>query len=147
MTLDWLVWYYARALELPFPVLRTLLTHGLPTEQVEIDDHIELHVFGQRHCIFGPAVECAGGSKWWYNNGQLHRNDGPAVEWPNGETVWRRNGQLHRVGGPALEDIWGNKWWYRNNKLHCDDGPAIERVNGINEYWRNGVQFWPSDQK
>ena len=120
MTLDWLVWYYARALELPFPVLRTILTHGLPIEQVAFDTRSELLVLGLKHCPYGPAVEQADGSKYWYRNGQYHRDDGPAVEYANGYKAWWRNGQRHR-----------------------DEGSAVERSNGSNEYWRNGVQYWP----
>jgi len=124
MMLDWLVWYYARALELPFPVLRTLLTHGLPITRVKIDDRLELHVLGYRHCPYGPALEWADGTKAWYRNGQLHRDDGPAFYAVDGYKAWWRNGQRHR-----------------------DEGSAVERSNGSNEYWRNGVQYWPSEQK
>ena len=92
MTLDWLVWYYARALELPFPVLRTLLTHGLPIQQVKIDNRNELHVFNQRHCPYGPAVEGADGDKEWYRKGLRHRDDGPAIEYADGTTEHWRNG-------------------------------------------------------
>ena len=145
MTLDWLLWYYARALELPFPVLRTLLTHGLPITRVNIDDRIELLVFGIRHCPCGPAVEHAGGTKQWYRNGLLHRDDGPAIEWA-GNKQWWRNGQMHRDDGPAVDyDYY--KAWYHNGLLHRDDGPAVERSNGNHEYWRNGIQYWPSNQK
>ena len=143
MTLDWLVWYYARALELPFPVLRTLLTHGLPIEQVEIDDRIEFRVFGQWHCSYGPAVVWKDGTKYWYRKGQIHRDDGPAIEDEDGYKEWYRNDQLHRDDGPAIEDADGYKEWYRNNQRHRDDGPAVEHSDGYKEYWRNGVQYWP----
>jgi len=123
MTLDWLVWYYARALDLPFPVLRSLLTHGLPIEQIAFGNRIELHVFGQRHCPYGPAVEGADGSKAWYHNNQQHRDDGPAVEFVD-----------------------GTKAWYRNDQRHRDDGPAIEYADGTTEHWRNGVQYWPNQK-
>jgi len=169
MTLDWLVWYYARALELPFPVLRSLLTHGLPIKQVAFDDRRELQVFGQRHCSYGPAVERAGGTKEWFRNGQWHRDDGPAVEYAHGSKLWYRNGQLHRDDGPAVECADDHKEWWRNGQLHRDDGPAVEYTdgtkawyrngqlhrndgpariwaNGTTEYWRNGVQYWPNQK-
>jgi hypothetical protein len=146
MTLDWLVCYYARALELPFPVLRSLLTHGLPFQQVKFDSRNELRVFGRLHCPYRPAVEWADGTKQWYCNNQVHREDGPAVEWASGTNEWYCNGQLHRDDGPAVECANGTKWWYRNGQLHRDDGPAVERPNGNHEYWRNGVRYWPQQK-
>ena len=138
MTLDWLVWYYARALQLPFPVLRTLLTHGLPIRQVQRVDGFELQVFGQRHCPYRPALEWADGTKRWYRNNQLHRDDGPAVEYADGSKAWWRNGLQHRDDGPAVECAGGIKQWYRNGLLHRDDGPAIEWANGTKEWYHNG---------
>ena len=130
MTIVWLVWYYARALELPYPILRTLLTYGLPIKQIKFVDRIELHVFDQRHCSYEPAVQWADGTKAWYRNGQLHRDDGPAIEHRNVHKEWYRNGQRQRDDGPAVEYADGIKSWYRNGQQHCDDGPALEYAGG-----------------
>jgi hypothetical protein len=46
---------------------------------------------GQLHRVYGPAIECPNGSKFWYQNGQLHRLNGPAVEWPDGTHDWYIN--------------------------------------------------------
>jgi hypothetical protein len=146
MALDWLVCYYAGALELPFPVLRSLLTHGLPIEQVQLDGRIELHVFGQPHCPYGPAGIWTNGTKYWFRNGQLHHDDGPAVEAANGYKAWYRNAQRHRDDGPAFEWPDGTKEWYRDDQQHRDNGPAVERPNGTTEYWRNGVRYWPQQK-
>jgi len=35
----------------------------------------------------------AGGSEYWYQNGQLHREDGPAVRYADGEEGWYLNGK------------------------------------------------------
>ena len=63
----------------------------------------------------GPAVQCADGTKCWYQRGQKHRTDGPAVEWSYGTKSWWQNGQCHRTDGPAIERADGYKFW-------CIDG-------------------------
>ena len=35
--------------------------------------------------VDGPAIECADGSKYWYQEGNLHRLNGPAIEYTNGD--------------------------------------------------------------
>ena len=64
----------------------------------------------------GPAVEYAGGTKEWCQNGQLHRTDGPAVEYTDGSKLWYQNGQRHRTDGPAIEWRDGDKRWYINGE-------------------------------
>jgi len=48
---------------------------------------------GNLHREGGPAVECADGTKEWWQNGKRHREDGPAVEFEDGSTEWWLNGQ------------------------------------------------------
>jgi hypothetical protein len=66
------------------------------------------------HRTDGPAVEYAGGDKFWYVDGQLHRLDGPAFEWSNGSKEWYVDGkhltekQFNVLSAPlelTLEDI------------------------------------------
>ena len=45
------------------------------------------------HCLDGPAIEHADGTKSWYVNDQCHRLDGPAIELANGTKAWYVNGQ------------------------------------------------------
>ena len=40
------------------------------------------------HCLDGPAVEHANGSKTWFIKGYRHRVDGPACEWSTGLRDW-----------------------------------------------------------
>jgi len=68
----------------------------------------------QYHCEYGPAIEDANGTKWWYLNGQLHREDGPAVEYADGSKEWYLNGQLHREDGPAVEYPDDSREWHLN---------------------------------
>ena len=87
----------------------------------------------------GPAVEWAGGTKSWYQNGQLHRTDGPAIEHSIGTKEWFQNGQRHRADGPAIEWSYGTKSWWQNDQYHRTDGPAIERADGYKFWYINGV--------
>ena len=89
---------------------------------------------GQFHRDEGPAIECADGTKYWYQNDKRHRLDGPAVEYKNGDKCWYQNGQLHRLDGPAVEWANGYKSWWQNDQRHRLDGPAIEYANGT-KYW------------
>ena len=52
----------------------------------------------QLHRINGPAVLCADGTEFWYQNGLRHRTDGPAIMWPD-----------------------GRKWWYLNDRSLTED--------------------------
>ena len=61
---------------------------------------------GQRHRIWGPAVEYPDGTRMWYQNDQPHRTDGPAVECADGYKEWWLNGQRHRTDGPATPNRW-----------------------------------------
>ena len=68
----------------------------LLTLTVEVNERgarIYRNSLGQRHRVHGPAVECADGTKSWYQNGQRHRTDGPAIEWPDGARAWYLDGQ------------------------------------------------------
>ena len=45
------------------------------------------------------------GTTRWYKDAKctiLHRENGPAVEWAGGTKSWYQNGQLHRTDGPAI---------------------------------------------
>jgi hypothetical protein len=93
---------------------------------------------GEKHREDGPALECANGTKEWYQNGELHRVNGPAVERANGDKEWWLNNQLHCGNGPAIEWVNGAKEWWVNGELHRVNGPAIERANGDKEWYQNG---------
>ena len=57
------------------------------------------------------------GTRWYYNSdNQLHREGGPAVEWAGGTKSWFQNGQRHRADGPAIEWASGRKGWYINGE-------------------------------
>ena len=68
------------------------------------------------HRIDGPAIESAGGCKFWYVNGKIHRDEGPAYVGADGTKAWYLNGQRHRTDGPAIEWANGSKEWYLNWK-------------------------------
>ena len=77
------------------------------------------------------------GSRRYYNtNGQLHRVEGPAVEWAGGRR-WYQHGQLHRTDGPAIEFNDGAKYWWQNGLLHRTDGPAVINA-GVQRWYING---------
>ena len=59
------------------------------------------------------------GTTRWYKDAKckvLHRENGPAVEYAGGTKEWCQNGQLHRTNGPAIEWRDGDKRWYINGK-------------------------------
>ena len=89
----------------------------------------------------GPAVEYAGGTKEWCQNGQLHRTDGPAIDRVSGHKEWWQNGQRHRTDGPAIEFKTGGKNWWQNDQIHRTDGPAVEWADGTKEWYINGVRM------
>ena len=72
---------------------------------------------GTVHRKFGPALESADGSKYWYLNGKLHREDGPAIEGTNGKKHWFLNGKRHRENGPAVENPNGTRVWWINGQF------------------------------
>ena len=79
------------------------------------------------------------GTRWYYNAAnQLHRENGPAVEWAGGTKSWYQNGQLHRTDGPAIEHSIGTKEWFQNGQRHRADGPAIEWASGRKDWFING---------
>ena len=91
----------------------------LLTLTVEVDNYgtrTYRNSSGERHRHHGPAVECANGTKAWYQNDQPHRTDGPAIEWGNGDKSWWLNGQRHRTDGPAIEYASGTKAWWLNGQ-------------------------------
>ena len=45
------------------------------------------------HREIGPAIECADGTKSWYQNGKRHRIDGAAIEYSDGDKAWYINGE------------------------------------------------------
>ena len=71
---------------------------------------------GERHRVYGPAIEYSDGSKFWYQNGRLHRLDGPAIVCTDGYRAWFQNGQRHRIDGPAVEYEDEYRAWYINGK-------------------------------
>jgi hypothetical protein len=104
-------------------------------------DYIVYNIDNKRHRDNDkPALECANGSKAWYQNGKLHRdNDKPAMEWADGAKEWLQNGKLHRDNDkPAIEGAYGSRSWYQNGKQHRDnDKPAVEYPNGTKEWYQN----------
>jgi len=85
----------------------------------------------------------------WYKEGTkiLHREDGPAVEIAGGTKYWYQNDKLHREDGPAIEDAGGTKYWYQNDKRHREDGPAIEDVNGYKAWFWLGKEVSEEEHK
>ena len=81
------------------------------------------------------------GTTRWYKDAKctiLHRENGPAVEWAGGTKSWYQNGQLHRTDGPAIEHSIGTKEWFQNGQRHRADGPAIEWASGRKDWFING---------
>jgi hypothetical protein len=131
------------------PVHEFLGDYGTATDPVRTVDeygNIEYKLNGVRHRDDGPALDCNGRFKYWYQHGKLHRDGLPAVEGvPNDDgtmeyTSWFDHGKQHRVGGPAIEH-WNavdacREWWV-NGKRHREDGPAIENIGG-SSYMMNG---------
>jgi hypothetical protein len=68
----------------------------LLTLECRVDSYGTVHFYnalGQRHRVYGPAIEYIDGDRVWYQNGQRHRLDGPAVECPDGYRAWYINGK------------------------------------------------------
>ena len=94
------------------------------------------------------------GTTRWYKDAKctiLHRENGPAVEWAGGTKSWYQNGQLHRTDGPAIEHSIGTKEWFQNGQRHRADGPAIEWTSGrkvwyINDYAMTEAEFLAATQ-
>ena len=84
------------------------------------------------------GVDNQGTCTYRNSSGQRHRIWGPAVEYPDGTRMWYQNDQPHRTDGPAVECADGYKEWWLNGQRHRTDGPAIERGNGRNSWWLNG---------
>ena len=62
------------------------------------------------------------GTRWYYNSeNQLHRDGGPAVEWAGGPKWWMQNGKRHRIDGAAIEYSDGDKAWYINGEELTED--------------------------
>ena len=103
---------------------------------VDMENVVRFYKKGTKelHRLDGPAVECANGTKFWYQNSKFHRLDGPAVEYADGDNFWYQNDICHRLDGPAVEYADGDNFWYQNNKFHRLDGPAVECANG-DKYW------------
>ena len=86
------------------------------------------------------------GTRRYFNNAyELHRTDGPAVEWAGGTKSWYQNGQLHRTDGPAIEHSIGTKEWLQNGQRHRADGPAIEWASGRKAWYINGGELTESE--
>ena len=86
---------------------------------MEVDqwgDRIYRNPMGQLHRVYGPALECANGTRRWYLNGNIHRTDGPAAEYADGHKAWWLNDKLHRTDGPAIELANGDTQWFLNGK-------------------------------
>ena len=55
-----------------------------------------------------------GTREWWFD-GERHRLYGPAVEKADGTREWWFYDQLHRLDGPAIEEADGTReWWFRD---------------------------------
>ena len=80
-------------------------------------------------------------TEWKNKEGRFHREDGPAIECADGDKFWYQNGELHRDGGPACEYTKGDKSWYKNGNLHREDGPAREYANGYKVWYINGREL------
>ena len=81
---------------------------------------------------------------WQNENGQIHRLGGlPAVECADGSKEYWENGQLHRLGGlPAIEFADGGKEYWENDQLHRLGGlPAVEYASGYKAYYENDIQL------
>ena len=85
---------------------------------------------GQLHRTDGPAIECADGSKFWYQNGLRHRTNGPSVGYANGDKFWYQNNRLHRTDGPAIEYTDGRKMWYING-VRLTEAEFNQRVKHV----------------
>ena len=84
------------------------------------------------------------GTTRWYKDAKctiLHRENGPAVEWAGGTKSWYQNGQLHRTDGPAIEHSIGTKEWFQNGQRHRIDGVAIDYANGCKRWFINYVEM------
>ena len=65
--------------------------------ECSVDEYGTVHYYnalGQRHRVYGPAVEYTDGSREWYQHGLRHRLDGPAIEFPDGRCAWYINGKV-----------------------------------------------------
>ena len=89
------------------------------------------------------TVDDASTTRWFKDAKRtiLHRENGPAVEWAGGTKGWHQNGQLHRTDGPAIEHSIGTKEWFQNGQRHRIDGVAIEYANGCKRWFINGVEM------
>ena len=99
--------------------------------RVDADGTVRYYnALGQRHRVYGPAIERPDGYRAWYLNGQLHRLDGPAVERPDGYRSWWQKGQLHRLDGPAIERPDGGCDWFFNGQhlTQADWQRAVRRM-------------------
>jgi len=105
---------------------------------IENGDKVWRNKQGQRHRLDGPAIECADGTKYWYQKDQRHRLDGPAIERADGTKEWYQKDQLHRLDGPAIEYANGTKAWWTEGQRHRLDGPAVECADGTKEWYIKG---------
>ena len=105
--------YYARGLDLPFPILLALYAHRPYHLDNDGGRFVLLHQ-EEPHCLYAPAVCWTNGRKEWWRNGKLHRDDGPAIEDADGSLHWFKAGQRHRSNGPAIEWPTGRCDWYTN---------------------------------
>jgi|ERR1035437_4917533 hypothetical protein len=89
-----------------------------------------------RHRLDGPAVELAGGTKYWYQNDVLHRLGGPAIEYSDGTLFWYKEGKYHREDGPALIYNYNTEYWYINNKkIDCQSQEEFEKLMKLKAFW------------
>jgi hypothetical protein len=122
------------------PTAETIESAAGPVRRSEHKDGTIIYALekdGRPHREDGPAIETAGGQKWYYR-GQLHREDGPAIVDSDGGQAWYRNGKKHREDGPAVKAPDGSEEWCRNDKHHRIDGPAIKRADGTVLWYQQG---------
>ena len=94
-----------------------------------------------------PLIDKNGIKYWFDQQDRLHREDGPAIDCANGTKEWYQDGIIHRDDGPAIERADGDKYWYQQGKLHRENGPAVENANGSKEWWIKGEQLNVSSQE
>ena len=107
----------------------------LQLTRIELENRVEWHNGkGERHRLYGPAVEWYDGTKWWFLNDKRHRLYGPAVECGNGYKEWYVNGKRHRIDGPAIVYANGDKaWWVNGQHLTKEEFNALYQQHH-NEY-------------
>lgn len=76
------------------------------------------------------------GTYYYHLNGLLHREDGPAIEYAGGDKFWLFNGKQHRADGPAVVLTNGNiAWCYQGKHMNCSSQEEFERLIKLKIFW------------